>query len=106
MLALIPRAVEEAKKTPMETIAIRSLVEQIEEYLKSSLGSGLDVPHWLRALEEELNEGISHSGWTGADAEPELNLLGLNFTLREMRQQLKTWKAPPGGRKKNDSGNA
>ncbi|ODA32692.1 hypothetical protein A6X21_20310 [Planctopirus hydrillae] len=106
MLALIPRAVEEAKKTPMETIAIRSLVAQIEEYLKSSLGSGLDVPHWLRALEEELNEGISHSGWTGADAEPELNLLGLNFTLREMRQQLKTWKAPPGGRKKNDSGNA
>lgn len=102
MLGLIPRAIEEGKKTPVETKAIEALVAQIEAYLKDSVGSGLDVPHWLRALEEELNEGISGTAWTGADAEPELHLQGINFSLREMRQQLKTWKAPPGTRKKTD----
>jgi hypothetical protein len=94
MLALIPRAVEDTEKKTGDTKAFQELVAAVEEYLLDTSGSGLEVPAWLRSLEDELNDGPSSGTWTRGDAEPELNLPAPQLNLREMRQQLKAWKQP------------
>lgn len=81
--------------------AFRRLQELSEDYLKTTSGSGLDVPPWLRALEEELNR-IQHEDdrWQSPDFESELRLPPCSINLRDMRQQLRQWKDPLSIRKR------
>lgn len=73
--------------------AFRRLQELSEDYLQTTSGSGLDVPPWLRALEDELNR-LQHEEerWQSPDFESELRLPPCAINLREMRQQLRQWK--------------
>jgi hypothetical protein len=71
----------------------------VEEYLKTTSGSGIDIPSWLKTLEEELNR-VHESGDTAPpDAEPQLRLPTPGLSLKELRHQLKQWKQPPSDRK-------
>lgn len=99
MLARIRPACEDAESGRKDSPAFQSLQSAVEDYLKTTSGSGIDVPAWLKNLEEELNR-VHESGETAApDAEPQLHLPIPALSLKELRQQLKQWKQPPSDRK-------
>ena len=99
MLARIRPACEDAEKGREESPSFQALQVSVEEYLKTTSGSGIDIPAWLRTLEEELNR-VHESGETAPpDAEPQLHLPIPALSLKELRQQLKQWKQPPSDRK-------
>ncbi len=99
MLARIRPACEDAEKGREESPSFQALQISVEEYLKTTSGSGIDIPAWLRTLEEELNR-VHESGETAPpDAEPQLHLPIPALSLKELRQQLKQWKQPPSDRK-------
>lgn len=99
MLARIRPACEDAESGREESPAFQSLQISVEEYLKTTSGSGIDIPAWLKTLEEELNR-VHESGETAPpDAEPQLHLPIPGLSLKELRQQLKQWKQPPSDRK-------
>jgi hypothetical protein len=86
---------------PVDPPSFRWLQELAEDYLKTTSGSGLDVPPWLRALEEELNRLQNEDDrWQAPDFETELRLPPCSLNLREMRQQLRQWREPLTPRKK------
>jgi hypothetical protein len=73
----------------------------VEEYLKTTSGSGLEVPPWLRSLEDELNRVQQEDDrWQASDFEPELRLPPCPLSLREMKQQLRQWRDPLSSRKR------
>jgi hypothetical protein len=77
------------------------LQSEIENYLKTTSGSGLEVPAWLRQLEEELNTLQRSQDRGHADGmEVELRLSPQGLTLRELRTQLRIWKQPLTPRKR------
>ena len=99
MLARIRPACEDAESGRDESPAFQALSVSVEEYLKTTSGSGIDIPAWLRTLEEELNR-FHESGETAPpDAEPQLHLPIPALSLKDLRQQLKQWKQPPSERK-------
>ena len=71
----------------------------VEEYIKTTSGSGLDVPSWLKTLEEELQHVHESGDAPVPDVEPQLRLPSPSLSLKDLRQQLKGWKQPPSDRK-------
>jgi hypothetical protein len=58
------------------------------------MGSGLEIPAWLRTLEEEVNR-IQQTGDTASgDQELLIRLGDAPLNLRELRLQLRTWQQP------------
>lgn len=53
MVALIPKAHTDARNG-VKSEAFESMHAEIEAYLNTTTGSGIDVPPWLRVLEREL----------------------------------------------------
>ncbi|MDA1015842.1 MAG: hypothetical protein O3A00_15475 [Planctomycetota bacterium] len=53
MVALIPKAHSDAREG-VPSAAFKAMHAEIEAYLNSTTGSGIDVPPWLRVLEREL----------------------------------------------------
>lgn len=54
MVALIPKAHQDARDGNTNSLSFESLCGEIDAYLNSTTGSGIDVPPWLRVLEREL----------------------------------------------------
>lgn len=99
MLARIRPACEDAEHGRSDSPSFQALQASVEDYLKTTSGSGIDIPAWLKTLEEELNR-VHESGDTSPpDAEPQLHLPIATLSLKELRQQLKQWKQPPSDRK-------
>jgi len=81
--------------------AFRRFQHLVEEYLKTTSGSGLEVPPWLRSLEDELNRIQGEDDRLQAtDFEPDLRLPTSPLTLRELKQQLRQWREPLSSRKR------
>lgn len=79
----------------------RLLQKLVDEYLKSTSGSGLEVPPWLRQLEDELNRVQDSDLATGSlDLDADLDLPPCLLNLRETKQQLRQWRDPLTGRKR------
>jgi hypothetical protein len=102
MVALVPQAVREAARPNEPTEAFDNLRSEIEEYLKTSSGSAIDIPGWLRTLDKELDlihpQQESFSAWSSA--QPVLNLPQATINLREMKRQLKLLSEPAPSRRK------
>jgi len=88
---------------PEASYHFERLHREIEEYLTSSTGSGLDVPSWLRTLEEELDRLQNLDGPLNYDSEPDVRLPPPQINLREIRQQLRLWKQPLATRKRGNA---
>ena len=99
MLARIRPACEDADKGRIESPAFQALQSAVEEYLKTTSGSGIDIPVWLKNLEEELNRVHESGEISPPDAEPQLQLPNSTLSLKDLRLQLKQWKQPPSDRK-------
>ncbi len=79
----------------------RLLQKLVDDYLKSTSGSGLEVPPWLRQLEDELNRVQHADQSTGSlDLDADLDLPPSLLNLRETKQQLRQWRDPLTGRKR------
>jgi len=94
MVAALARAAEEAQGQGIQSPAFESLLRLMEDYLKSTIGSGLEVPAWLRTLEEEVNRIQQTGDAVSSDQEPLLRLGEAPLNLRELRLQLRTWQQP------------
>jgi len=57
LVALIEPAMAEARQ-PGERKAFTRLMQELQPYAATPTGVGLDVPHWLRRLEQEEDEGV------------------------------------------------
>ncbi len=99
MLARIRPACEDADLGRGNSPSFLALQAGVEEYLRTTSGSGLDVPVWLKTLEDELNRVHESGDQPNPDSEPQLRLPVTSITLKDIRQQLKQWKEPPGNRK-------
>lgn len=79
----------------------RLLQKLVDDYLKSTSGSGLEVPPWLRQLEDELNRVQDADHSIGSlDLDADLSLPPSLLNLRETKQQLRQWRDPLTGRKR------
>ena len=99
MLARIRPACEDAGVGRSNSPSFLALQAGVEEYVKTTSGSGLDIPLWLKTLEDELNRVHESGDQPAPDAEPQLRLPAPAITLKDIRQQLKQWKEPPSQRK-------
>lgn len=99
MLAQIRPACEDADAGRQDSPSFQAMQSAVEEYLKTTSGSGLDVPVWLKTLEEELQHVHESGDAPIPDVEPQLRLPAPTLSLKDLRQQLKGWKQPPSERK-------
>jgi hypothetical protein len=99
MLAQIRPACEDADAGRQDSQAFQQMQSAVEDYLKTTSGSGLDVPAWLKTLEEELQHVHESGEAPMPDVEPQLHLPAPALSLKDLRQQLKGWKLPPSERK-------
>ncbi|MBM4077064.1 MAG: hypothetical protein FJ267_15650, partial [Planctomycetes bacterium] len=99
MLARMKPACEDADRGRSNSPSFMALQTSVEEYIKTTSGSGLEVPSWLRMLEDELNRVHESGEQPTPDSEPQLRLPPSSIALKELRQQLKQWKEPPSNRK-------
>ncbi|HBN76199.1 MAG TPA: hypothetical protein DD473_10350, partial [Planctomycetaceae bacterium] len=89
MLALVREIMEEKDETVRREY-FDDLRVQIEQYQDGTSGTGLEVPEWLRVLDQELRnfEAPEH---LSNDPYGEQIIIPVTINLREMRRQLKTW---------------
>ena len=96
MVALVPLAAEDARSghlaKPSESF--ETLRTEIDEYIQSTSGSGIDVPPWLRSLHKALDLAAAPAHADRYNTEPDLKLSPVLLTLQETRRQLKTWNEP------------
>ncbi|MCH9652880.1 MAG: hypothetical protein K0U86_05495 [Planctomycetes bacterium] len=94
MMALVPRAMKDARNGNEDSAAFSILQEEIERYLDSTIGSGIDVPDWMRSLEDEidrLDEKVTSDHY---DIETEIKLSPVPMSLSDIKKQLKLWNQP------------
>ncbi|QDT41187.1 hypothetical protein Pan241w_12470 [Gimesia alba] len=94
MMALVPRAMKDAANGNEESAAFSILQEEIERYLASTIGSGIDIPDWMRNLEDEidrLDEKVTSEQY---DIETQIKLSPVPMSLDDIKKQLKQWNQP------------
>lgn len=101
MAALIGPACSERRDKPVgkpksaaQPEPFRLLQKLVDDYLKTTSGSGLEVPPWLRQLEDELNRVQQEVSASSHDLDVDLALPSALLNLRETRQQLRQWRDP------------
>ena len=72
----------------------RGLQAEIVSYLDDSWGSGVDIPGWLRTLNQEVEDASSGHRATRPGAEADLDTPQEMITLREFKHQLRHWQEP------------
>lgn len=101
MVAMLAPACAEARETPQNTPTFNRLKVAIENYLQTTSGSGLEVPPWLRQLEDELNRiQRQEDRHSTSEPESEFPLPDATLSLRDMKLQLRHWRNPLNIRKK------
>lgn len=89
MIALVPHAMEAAKANQLPSAAFSSLQEEVDAYLASTLGSGIDIPQWLYNIEREINRIDVPVHANVPVEEPDVVLPPFKIDLRQMRRQLR-----------------
>ncbi len=91
MLALVPQSLEDARDHVQTSRTFEALESQIENYLNTTSGSGIDVAPWLRTLEKEVDRAAAH-GEPGANRSEEMvSPITVAVSLRTMQRQLQLW---------------
>ena len=74
--------------------ALDALTAAIEPLASNPSGVGLDVPHWLRRLEAEVERIRSRATHAGTLPEDTLRVPRAVLTIDELRRQLESWDTP------------
>lgn len=96
MLALIPQAMEDARRNQGASEAFEALRKEIDEYLTHTSGSGVDVADWLQNLEREVNRHDPGVPPTHHAAEFVVTIPQVSLSGKQLRQQMKDWNRPLG----------
>lgn len=94
MLALVKQSVRDAARGADESAAFERLQTEITSYLENSWGSGVDIPAWLRTLNQEVEDASTRDRATRPGAEAELDTPQEAITLRDFKHQLRHWQEP------------
>jgi hypothetical protein len=94
MLAHVARAVRDAHAGRKSSAAFRKLRQEVDAYLTDSWGSGVDIPAWLRTLEQEVDDVLHPADGGRPGAEAPLEFPSVMMSVRDFRQQLRHWKEP------------
>ena len=97
MLALIPRAITDLHEGRLPSKSFKTLREEIDDYCANTSGAGIDVPGWLRTLENEVYNVDEFGPDDLASPNHDLHLPLNSITLTEVRHQLDIWNEPLGG---------
>jgi hypothetical protein len=73
------------------------LERELRAYTASPSGVGLDVPHWLRRLEGEVQQVRAAQGAVAQLAESFLPVPEVPLSPADLRGQLAEWDRPPEG---------
>jgi hypothetical protein len=91
LCAMIEPAMAEARRGgPGEAFA--SLERELDQYAETTTGVGLDVPHWLRRLEGEVQRVQAGRTAIANLAEGLFQIPRLPVPLEELRRQFEGWK--------------
>jgi len=91
MRALLPQALRDARLGRDSSPAFDALKAEIDEYLHTTNGSGIDVPAWLRTLERDLMHLMDESTSVLETLEtPRLHAATL-LTWNRLQMELQRW---------------
>jgi hypothetical protein len=93
LCALIGPAVQEARQPGSHPIFIR-LRQALQTLAASPTGAGLDVPHWLRRLENEAQRVQASQSAVALLAEELFRVPKRSITEEDLLQQLRDWDVP------------
>lgn len=93
LCALIGPAMDEAP-TNQAGAAFLLLQEELQTYSAAPTGVGLDLPHWLRRLEMEVQRVRTERTAIADLVEQHFHIPTTHLTLAEVRQQLAEWDKP------------
>ena len=105
MKALLPQTVASSTNGVPDSESFDMLRGEINEYLESTFGSGIDVPGWLRTLESELDrvDAPVHGPYVPEEPDLSISVPMSRMNLRQMRQQLRLMAEKPRGRSRSGS---
>ncbi|MBT6155663.1 MAG: hypothetical protein HOK71_16755 [Planctomycetaceae bacterium] len=103
MLALVAPAMQDARAGRSPSGSFAMLREEINAYMQSAVGSGLDIPDWMRSLEQIVGKEDRHAGTATYQSEADFRLPRVLLNRKEIRQQLKSWDDPVGKKKSTAS---
>ena len=88
LCALIRPAIEELREGRPPS-ALRQLEEQVDRFTQETLGAGFELPSWLEALEQEVEQ----AQWQAADEDdetfdPHIRIPQVRLSLAEVERQL------------------
>jgi hypothetical protein len=87
--ALVRPAIEEVR-AGQPALAFEVLRQEAEELTRDPTGVGLDVPGWLRALEDEVDDASRIAPLQGSEQGPP-PIRQLPLTLEEVQRELAAW---------------
>jgi hypothetical protein len=93
LCALIEPAMVEARE-PEENGSFATMEKELQPLTASPTGVGLDVPQWLRRLENEVQRVYAAQSATAVLAEGFLRVPMKNLTLEELETEVQTWNQP------------
>lgn len=93
MMALVPLAMAEAREPSQGSESFHALRAEIDKYLQSTFGSGIDIPPWLRQLDDKVEQVDANLEDSSERFELDLKLPTVTISLREMNRQLSNWDA-------------
>lgn len=92
MRSLVPRAMDDAEtNNDVASEAFEKLSSEIDDYLNTTAGSGIDIPPWLRRLEEEVRSKIGDNDAQQTSTESTIRLPHIPLSLKDLKQQLRNW---------------
>jgi hypothetical protein len=91
MVALVPEAVEDARRSLGASKVFQALESEIQDYLNTTTGSGIDVAPWLRALEKEIEHATLQTEPGTNGTEQRSAPASVPVSLRTMQRQLRIW---------------
>ncbi|REJ91462.1 MAG: hypothetical protein DWQ34_14990 [Planctomycetota bacterium] len=94
MVGHVAQSVRDMQRGRRTSAAFRRLRTEIDEYLTDSWGSGVEVPSWLRMLEQEVEDSGDATDGGRPGTEAPLSLPAVRLGIRDFRQQMRKWKEP------------
>ncbi|WP_166828364.1 hypothetical protein [Thalassoroseus pseudoceratinae] len=91
MLALVEPAVEDARNNRQPSAAFEALREEIQNYLESTSGSGIDVAPWLRNIEKEVELADPFGSFAERPFGPRRTTDSVRLNLPQLHRQLRRW---------------
>ena len=97
ILALVKQSVLDSRQGIRNSEAFTQLRDEVNEYLKGSWGSGVDIPQWLRQMDREISEAARTNYVGRPTAEAELELPAVLVSRDDFNLQCKQWRSSLGG---------